>query len=131
MIKDNYEKKNQMSVSFAWTCKTAHEHADFTWTCKTSYGCVKWAKEITFAIAQKPMEINFTWIYKISHDYSKCTRIMLECFQSIYNLHDHMKWSLLMFSCKINIFSLKIPMTQIFTTFIESPWFGKKNLHAL
>ena len=115
MIKENYKKKNQMHVSFTWTCKTSHE-------------CAKWTKEITFAVTQKPTEISFTWRYKFSHDYAKCAPEWRYNVVNPFIICMTIRNGAL--SCKINIFSLKAPVTQIFSIFIESPWFEKNILHT-
>ena len=47
IIEGNCAKRNQRSPGFTWTCEISHD-------------CVKMIKEITFVVAQKPMEISFT-----------------------------------------------------------------------
>ena len=45
------------------------------------------------------LEISFTWTNEFSHEHAtfrKCIKMMLECYQSIYILHDHEKRIILM-----------------------------------
>ena len=80
-----------------------------------SHDRAKWTRELVFAAAWK----------SVLHKHVTFSTTMPNVLEWCYNVTNpfifHMTMRNGSSSCKINIYSLKVPVTQIFTTFIESP----------
>ena len=75
MIEENYAKRNQRNVSFAWTGKMDQRDCFYN-----------------------NLGINFAWTCEFSDNHAKCAKMMLECCRSIYISYDHAKWIILIWN---------------------------------